>query len=127
MHIQNLVKNLPIRFKILCANKNLTSIKGHNYVSKMTGNNLNLVEEILSISMHIQNLVKFYQLVLKILSGNEILTSCEQLCVTIPIEILSISMDIHNLVKFSQFVLNAYTKFGKILSTCSQDIERKLN
>ena len=69
----------------------------------------------MSKPMHIQNLVKFYQLVLKILSGNQILN-----------EILT-SVKAHNSVTIEQKLMcsnpnldlvniNAYTKFGKILS-----------
>ena len=72
--------------------------------------------------MCIQNLVRFCQFVLKILSGNEILTSIKG----------------HNSVKILQKMtgnnpkldlvnVDVHTKFGQILSICSQDIERKRN
>ena len=72
--------------------------------------------------MCIQNLVGFCQLVHKILSGNEILTSIKG----------------HNSVKILQKMtgnnpkldlvnVDVHTKFGRILSILSQDIERKQN
>ena len=74
------------------------------------------------MSMCIQNLVRFCQFVLKILSGNEILTSIKG----------------HNSVKILRKMtsdnpkldlvnVDVHTKFGQILSICSQDIERKQN
>ena len=73
--------------------------------------------------MCIQNLVKFCPLVLKILSGNEILTSIKG------------HNSVANLLKKNDAFdpnldlvnANVYTNFGKILSICSQDIERKRN
>ena len=70
--------------------------------------------------MCIQNLVRFCQFVLKILSGNEILTTIKG----------------HNSVKILQKMkgnnpkldlvnVDVHTKFGQILSSHSQDIERK--
>ena len=72
--------------------------------------------------MCIQNLVRFCQFVLKILSGNEILTSIKG----------------HNSVKILRKMtgnnpkldlvnVDVHTKFGRILSMRSQDIERKRN
>ena len=72
--------------------------------------------------MCIQNLVEFCQFVLKILSGNEILKSIKG----------------RNSVKILQKITgnnpkldlvndDLHPKFGRILSTCSQDIERKRN
>ena len=72
--------------------------------------------------MCIQNLVRFCQFVLKILSGNEILTSIKG----------------HNSDKFLRKMtgnnpkldlvnVDVHTKFGRILSMRSQDIERKQN
>ena len=72
--------------------------------------------------MCIQNLVGFCQFVLKILSRNEILTSIKG----------------HNSVKILRKMTgnnpkldlvndDAHTKFGRILSIRSQDIERKRN
>ena len=69
-----------------------------------------------------QNLVGFCQFVLKILSGNEILTSIKG----------------HNSVKILRKMTgnnpkldlvndDVHTKFGRILSIRSQDIERKRN
>ena len=70
----------------------------------------------------IQNLVGFCRFVLKILSGNEILTS----------------INVHNSVKILRKMTgnnpkldlvndDVHTKFGRILSIRSQDIERKRN
>ena len=72
--------------------------------------------------MCIQNLVRFCQFVLKILSRNEILTSIKG----------------HNSVKILRKMTgnnpkldlvndDMHTKFGRILSIRSQDIERKRN
>ena len=72
--------------------------------------------------MCVQKLVRFCQFVLKILSGNKILTSIKG----------------HNSVKILRKMkgnnpkldlVNAdvHTKFGRILSMRSQDIERKQN
>ena len=72
--------------------------------------------------MCIQNLVPFCQFVLKILSGNEILTSIKG----------------HNSVKILRKMtgnnpkldlvnVDVHTKFSRILSMRSQDIERKRN
>ena len=72
--------------------------------------------------MCIQNLVRFCQFVLEILSGNEILTSIKG----------------HNSFKILQKMtgnnpkldlvnVDVHTKFGQILSICSQAIERKRN
>ena len=72
--------------------------------------------------MGIQNFVRFCLLVLKILSGNKILTSIKG----------------RNTVKILQKItgknpkldlvnVDVHTKYGQILSICSQDIERKQN
>ena len=72
--------------------------------------------------MCIQNLTRFCRFVLKILSGNEILTSIKG----------------HNSVKILRKMTgnnpkldlvndDLHTKFGPILSFCSQDIELKRN
>ena len=72
--------------------------------------------------MYIQNMVRFCQFVLKILSGNGILTSIKG----------------HNSVKILRNMtgnnpkldldnVDVHTKYGQILSICSQDIERKRN
>ena len=53
MHKHNLVKFHPFDFKILSGNENLTSIKGHNSVTKLqkiTGNNPNL--DLVNINAH---------------------------------------------------------------------------
>ena len=69
--------------------------------------------------MCLQNLVKFCPLVLKILSGNEILTS---------IKGRNSVRNFRNLTVYNPNLdlisVNVYTKFGKILSIGSQDIER---
>ena len=72
--------------------------------------------------MCIQNLVKFCPCVLKILSGNEILTSIKghnSVANLRNLPLYNPNLDIIN--------VNVYTKFGYILSMCSQDIERKRN
>ena len=73
--------------------------------------------------------MKVCQFVLKILSGNEIkghnsVTNVQKIMCNNPnadcqLECINKMFDLVN--------INAYTKFGKILSICSQDIERKLN
>ena len=74
------------------------------------------------MAMRIQNLVGLCQFILKILSGNKILTSIKG----------------HNSVKILQKItgnnpkldlvnVDVHTKFGRILSNRSQDIERKQN
>ena len=92
--------------------------------------------------MCIQNLVKFCPLVLKILSGNEILRSIKgRNSVTNfrNLTLYSPNLDLNhnsvaNLQKLTLYNpnldpinVNVYTKFGKILSIGSQDIERKQN
>ena len=70
--------------------------------------------------MCIQNLVKFCPLVLKILSGNELLRSIKGRNSVANLRNLTLynpNLDLIN--------VNVYTKFGKILSIHSQDIERK--
>ena len=72
--------------------------------------------------MCIQNLVKFCPLVLKILSGNEILRSINgrnSVRNFRNLKVYNPNLDLIN--------VNVYTKFGKILSIGSQDIERKRN
>ena len=72
--------------------------------------------------MCIQSLVKFCPLVLKILSGNKILTSTKGHN-SVP--------NLRNLTLYNPnldiIYVNAYLKFGQILSIGSQDIERKRN
>ena len=72
--------------------------------------------------MCIQILVGFCQLVLKILSGNEILTSIKG---RNSIKILR-KMKGNN-PKLDLVNVDVHTNFGRILSTRSQDIERKRN
>ena len=72
--------------------------------------------------MCIQNLVGFCQFVLKILSGNEILTSIKG---RNSVKILQ-KMTGNN-PKLDLVNVDVYTKFGRILSIRSQDIERKRN
>ena len=70
--------------------------------------------------MCIQNLVKFCPLVLKIMSGNKILTSIKghnSVANLRNLPLYNPNLDIIN--------VNVYTKFGKILSIGSQDIEQK--
>ena len=70
----------------------------------------------------IPNFVGFCQLVLKILSGNEILTSIKG-CNSIKI-LQKMTGKYPKLDLVNVYVL---TKFGQIMSICSQDIERKRN
>ena len=70
----------------------------------------------------IQNLVGFCQFVLKILSGNEILTSIKG-CNSIKI----LQKMTGNNPKLDLVNVDVHTKFGQILSMCSQDIEQKQN
>ena len=70
----------------------------------------------------IQYLVGFCQFVLKILSGNEILTSMKG---RNSVKILQ-KMTGNN-PKLDLINVDVHTKFGQILSICSQDIERKQN
>ena len=70
----------------------------------------------------IQNLVGFCQFVLTILSGNEILTSIKG---RNSVKILQ-KMTGNN-PKLDLVNVDVHTKFGRILSIRSQDIERKRN
>ena len=72
--------------------------------------------------MCIPNFVKFCPLVLKILSGNEILTSIKGHNSVANLRKMTLYNPNLDLVD-----ANVYTKFGKILSIGSQDIERKRN
>ena len=72
--------------------------------------------------MCIQNLVGFCLFVLKILSGNKILTLIKG---RNSINILQ-KMTGYN-PKLDVVNVDVLTKFGQILSICSQDIERKQN
>ena len=67
----------------------------------------------------IQNLVGFCQFVLKILSGNEILTSIKGHNFVKILQKMTVNIDLVN--------VDVGTKFGRILSIRSQDIERKQN
>ena len=70
----------------------------------------------------IQNLIGICQFVLKILSGNKILTSIKG---RNSAKILRKTMG--NNPKLDLVNVDVHTKFGWILSICSQDIERKRN
>ena len=72
--------------------------------------------------MSTQNLVGFCQFVLKILSGNEILTSIKGLN---SVKILR-KMTGNN-PRLDLVNVDVHTKFGRILSMRSQDIEQKRN
>ena len=69
-----------------------------------------------------QNLVGFCRFVLKILSGNEILTSIKG-CNSVKI----LRKMTSNNPKLDLVNDDVHTKFGRILSILSQDIERKRN
>ena len=64
--------------------------------------------------MHIQNLAKFYQFIFKILRGSQILKSVmrKMMC---------------NNPNLDLVCIKTYSKCGKILLICSQDIEGKQN
>ena len=84
----------------------------------MPKNNSNL--DLVNFNAH-TNFVKFYQFVLKISSRNKIMTLIKSHnSVTNLQKMMCNDPDLH-LVN-----IYAYTKFGKILSICSQDIERKV-
>ena len=72
--------------------------------------------------MCIQNLVRFCQFVLKILSGNEILTSIKGHNSDKILRKMT-----GNNPKLDLVNVDVHTKFGRILSMRSQDIERKQN
>ena len=72
--------------------------------------------------MWAQNLVGFCQFVLKILSGNEILTSIKGRN-----SVINLRKMMCNNPKLDLVNVDVRTKFGRILSICSQDIERKRN
>ena len=72
--------------------------------------------------MCIQNLVGFCGFILKILSGNEILTSIKgRNSIKILLKMTG------NYPKLDLVNDDVHTKFGRILSIRSQDIERKRN
>ena len=70
----------------------------------------------------IQNVVGFYLFVLKILSGNEILMSIKGRNSVKILQKLTVNNPKLDLVN-----VDVHTKFGRILSICSQDVERKRN
>ena len=72
--------------------------------------------------MCIQNMVGFCEFVLKILSGNKILTSIKG---RNSVKILRKMMDSNP--KLDLVNDDVHTKFGRILSIRSEDIERKQN
>ena len=72
--------------------------------------------------MCIQNLVRFCQFVLKISSGNEILTSVKGRN-----SVNFLQKMTGNNSKLDLVDVDVHTKFGQILSSNSQDIERKRN
>ena len=74
------------------------------------------------MKMCIQNLVRFCQFVLKILSGNEILTSIKG-----HNSVNFLRKKTGNNPKLDLVNVDVHTKFGRILSMRSQDIERKRN
>ena len=85
----------------------------------MTGNNPKL--DLVNVDV-LQNMVRFYQFVLKILSGNQILTSIKG---SNTVKILQ-KMTGNN-PKLDLINVVVHTKYGLILSICSQDVERKRN
>ena len=72
--------------------------------------------------MGIQNLVGFCQFVLRILSGNEILTTIKGRNSDKILRKMT-----SNNPKLDLVNVDVHTKFGRILSIRSQDIERKQN
>ena len=127
MCIQNLVGFCQFILKILSGNKILKSIKGRNSVKilrKMTGNNpkLDLVNDEVHTKFGRILSICSQKFVLKILSGNEILTSIKG---RNSVKILR-KMTGNN-PKLDLVNVDVHTKFGRILSICSQDIERKRN
>ena len=86
----------------------------------MTGNNPKL--DLVNVDVFTQNLVEFCRFVLRILSGNEILTSIKG-CNSVKI----LRKMTGNNPKLDLVNEDVHTKFGRILSIRSQDIERKRN
>ena len=72
--------------------------------------------------MSIQNLVKFCLFILKILNENHILMSIKGRNSVVNLQKMTLYNFIVDLVND-----NVYTKFGKILSIHSQDMEQKPN
>ena len=119
MHTSNLVKFYQFALMILSKNGNLTSVKGHNYVTnvqKMMCNNPN--QDLVNINAY-TSLVKFNLFVFKmiwskknnltLIKGHNSVTNLWKMTGNNP------NLDSVN--------INAYTKFGQILSISSQDIE----
>ena len=82
--------------------------------------------------MCIQNLVGFCQFVLKILSGNEILMSTRIVRESDYSPASQLFCRVKKIItgnyhKLDLVNIDAHTKFGLIMSICSQDIERKRN
>ena len=69
-----------------------------------------------------KKIVKLCQFVLMILSGNEILAQIKG-----HNSVTNVRKMTFNNPKLDLVNINAYIKFGKILSVCSQDIEWKQN
>ena len=72
------------------------------------------------ISLHIPNLVKFYHFVIKILSENEKVKSIKG-----HNSVTNLRKMTNNNPNLHLVNINSHTKFGKILSMSSYNIERK--
>ena len=72
--------------------------------------------------MCIQKLVRFCQLVPKILCGNEILKYIKDRN-----SVKTLRKMVGNISQLDRVSVGVHTKFGQILSFCSQDIELKQN
>ena len=88
--------------------------------------------------MHIQNLDKFYKRVIKILSANEIMLDARtdeqndrqpksNIAPTFSKRGYNNTKMMCNNPKLDLVNMNAYIKFGEILSICFQDIKSKLD
>ena len=96
-------------------------IPRHTLVAGYKNDSLQSQRYLVSINSYI-NLVKICAFVLKILSGNEILEYIKgHYSDTNVLKMMCNNPDI-DLVN-----MNAYIKFGEILSICSKDIEQKKN
>ena len=125
MYTQNLVGFCQFFLKILSGNEILTSIKGRNSVKilqKMTGNNPKLDLVNVDVYTKFGRILSIRSQDIEILSGNEILTSIKG---RNSVKILQ-KMTGNN-PKLDLVNVDVYTKFGRILSIRSQDIERKRN
>ena len=122
--IQNLVRFCQLVLEILSGNEILTSIKGRNSVKilrKMMGNNpkLDLVNvdvytkfgQILSIGS--QDIERKLNKILMSINGSNSVKILQKMTGNNP-KLDLVNVDVH-------------TKFGQIMSICSQDIERKRN